>query len=56
MSFSDELNLESLVLRGRDKFSLIRVNVEVLACVDESKVFGSLDNEENGVFNVEDEG
>ena len=44
VSLGNKLNLKTLILGGRDKFSLIRVNVEVLACVDQSEIFCSLND------------
>jgi hypothetical protein len=50
-----ELYTEALVLGRGDKLTLVRVDVEVLAGIDQSEILSSLHDEEDDVLDVEDE-
>lgn len=54
MSLIQELDSEPLVLGGGYELALIRVDVEVLAGIDESEVLGPLYDQEDDVLNVKD--
>ena len=55
VSLVQELNTKALALWRRDKLAFVGVDVEVLACVDQSEVLGSLDDEEDNILDVENE-
>jgi len=54
MSLIEELYSQSLALWRGNEFTLIGVHIEVLACIDECEVLGTLDDEENNIFYVKD--
>jgi len=52
VAFVQEFDSEALVLGARHKFTVVVVNVEVLAGVDKSEELHTLHNCVNTVFNV----
>ena len=54
MSLIQKLDSKALVFWGGYELALVRVDVEVLACVDESEGLGSLNDQEDNVLNVKD--
>ena len=54
MSLIQEFDSEPLVLGRGYELALVRVDVEVLACVNESEVLGPLNDQEDHILNVKD--
>lgn len=55
MSLIKKFYSKTLVFWSGDNLTLIGIDVEVLASIDEGKIFGALDDEEDNVFDIEDE-
>jgi len=55
VSLVQKLDSETLTFWSRNNFAFVRVNIEVLTSVNEGEVFGSLSDEEDNVFDVENE-
>lgn len=50
-----ELDSQTLIFGGGDQFAFVGVAVEILTCIDQGEVLGSLDDQEDDVLDVEDE-
>ena len=55
VSLIQKLYSEALVFRRGDKLALIRIDIEILTCINQSEIFGTLDDEEDDVLDVENE-
>jgi hypothetical protein len=51
-----ELYSKALVLGRGNELALVGVDIEVLACIDKSEVFGALYDQEYYILDIEDEG
>ena len=55
VSLVQELNSKALALWRGDKFTLVRIDIEVLAGIDQSEILCSLDDKEDNIFDVKHE-
>ena len=51
-----KLNSQALELGSRDEFSFVVIDDEVLACIYQGEVLGSLNNKVNTVLDIKDKG
>lgn len=56
VSLVQELNSQTLVFWRRHKFALVGVNVKILWGIDQGEILCSLNDKENNVFDVKNEG